>query len=111
MRKVIQEALIYWPLKAAPQDSPKTPNMDSQITHHVGPIPSNPPSPALLFSLRKPQKGKKKAYKMQHTLDFQQPVESAQTSQLGLSSIDWEKRFSNLENATQITEIKHNTAI
>lgn len=85
--------------------------MDSQTTHYVGPILPNPPSPALLFSSRKPQKGKKKAHKMHHTPDFQQPVEPAQTSHLGPPPIDWEKRFSDMENATRITEIKHNTAI
>ncbi len=48
---------------------------------------------------------------MHHKPDFQQPVEPAQTSHPGPSPIDWEKRFSNIENATQITEIKHRTAI
>ena len=111
MKKAIREAPIYWPLKAAPQNSPKTRNMDSQTAPHVDLILPNPPSSALLFSSRKPQKIKKKAHKMHHTPDFQQPVEPAQTFHPGPPLIDWEKRFSNIENATRITEIKHNTAI
>ncbi len=111
MKKAIRETPIYWPLKSAPQDSSETLNMDSQTTYHVGPIPPNFPSPALLFSLRKLQKGKKKAHKMHHTPDFQQPVEPTQTSHPGPPPIDWEKRFSDMENATRITEIKHNIAI
>ena len=63
MKKAIREAPIYWPLKAAPQDSSETPNMDSQTTHYVGPIHPNPPSPALPFSSRKPQKAKRKPTK------------------------------------------------
>ncbi len=63
MKKAIREAPIYWPLKAVPQDNLEIPNMDSQTTHHVGLISLNPPSPALLFSSRKPQRGKKKATK------------------------------------------------
>ncbi len=111
IKKAIREAPIYWPLKAAPQDSLETPNMDSQTTHHVRPILPNSPSLALPFSSRKPQKSKKKAHKMHHTPDFQQSVEPAQTSHFGFLPIDWEKRFSDKENATRITEIKHNTTI
>ena len=50
--------------------------------------------------------------------DFHQSVEQAQIFHSGLPTIDWgkrfsdmKKRFSEMENATQITEIKHNTAI
>ena len=101
-------------MKAAPQDSSETLNIDSQTTHYIGPIPPNslnPLSPALLFSSRKPQKSKKKAHKMHHTPDFQQPVEPTQTSHSCSPSIDWEKRFSDIEHAIRITEIKHNIAI
>ena len=48
---------------------------------------------------------------MHHTPDFQQPVQPAQTSNLGSSHIDWEKRFSDKGNAKRITEIKHNIEI
>ncbi len=48
---------------------------------------------------------------MHDTLDFQQPVEPAQTSHPGPPPIDWEKRFSDMKNAAQITEIKHNIEI
>ncbi len=100
MKKAIREAPIYWPLKAAPQESLETPNMDSQTTHHASPIFPNPSSPAVHFSLKKPQKSKKKAHKMHHTPDFQQSVEPAQTSNFDPPLIDWEKRFSDIENAT-----------
>ncbi len=48
---------------------------------------------------------------MHYTPDFQRFVEPAQTFYLSPLPIDWEKRFSNIENATRITEIKHNTSI
>ena len=98
-------------MKAAPQDSSETLNMDSQTTHHVGLISPNLPGPAVLFSSRKPQKGKKKAHKIHHTPDFQQLVELAPTFHPSLPPIHWKKRFSDIENATRITEINHNTAI
>ncbi len=48
---------------------------------------------------------------MHDMLDLLQPVEPAQTSHPGLPPIDWENRFSDMKNATWITEIKYNTAI
>lgn len=48
---------------------------------------------------------------MHHMPDFQQPIEPAQTSHPGPPPIDWEKRFSDKENATRVTKMKHNTAI
>ena len=87
--------------------------MDSQSTHHVDSIPLNPlnpPNPAPPSSTREPQKGKKKTQKTHHTPNFQQHSDPPQTLHSGPPPIDWEKRFSDMENATQITKMKHNAA-
>ncbi len=63
MKKAIREAPIYWPLKAAPQDSLETPNIDSQTTNHVGPIPPNPPAWLFFFLRGNPRKAKRKPTK------------------------------------------------
>ena len=103
MRRAIREAPKYWPLKAAPQNSLESSDMESQTTLHS---PKPPPNPAPPFSTREPQKGKKKTQKTHHTTNFQQPSEPPQPFHSGLPPIDWEKCFSDMENVTQITTMQ-----
>lgn len=111
MKKAIREAPTYWPLKVVSEELLETRDENSQNPRCISPVAANNSNPNLFLPSKKSQKGKKKTHKLHHLLDCLQPTQPAHTPQPTPPSINLEQGLLEMENATNITEIKYTLAI